>query len=350
MADDGDAVVELTTYLRSMGIRPIPAEKYATALVDEGYDTTAKVDTMSLSELEEVGLKKGHLADVEAYRQRPLHEAKDAAPPSATGEPEPEADPVLPGPVHGGEGGAASSERLVKKGPEPVDPTPEQPDAQPEPPPLTEQKSQPSAIVAATGEAEPEPEVSSFVELQPEPAATRRLSWQEKLAALSGICEVPSHWAPMASGANLLEAELDPDVDRHVWQGVQQRVAQSLPEFRVVSIARVQNVDLWRNYCTYCLKLSMRSPENAVGPFNGDRELFHGCAPDVMRLIVGGRSAGFDSRLSGVGGSEYGGGAYFALVSEPWVYPCSLGRMAGRSYSDWGHLQPARDLPSGFCR
>ena len=63
--DDGGVY----SHLVAMGILDKPAHKYATRLIEEGYDTVKSVDALSMEELrDEIEVKKGHLKAIERYR------------------------------------------------------------------------------------------------------------------------------------------------------------------------------------------------------------------------------------------------------------------------------------------
>jgi hypothetical protein len=91
--------------------------------------------------------------------------------------------------------------------------------------------------------------------------------------------------------------------DRAVWDKVEARVADSLPDFEVVGIDRVQNQPLWRAYSlfTYNMASKLKGDSN-------EQELFHWSSEATMEKIL---VTGFDARLASSG--EYGDGAYFAL-------------------------------------
>jgi hypothetical protein len=91
---------------------------------------------------------------------------------------------------------------------------------------------------------------------------------------------------------------------------VQARVSESLPEYRVVRIDRLQNLELWRHYFLFCFDL-----ESAAHGVN-ERRLFHWAPPEVFEMISGKDGSGFETRLAR--GGEYGDGAYFAQHA---IYP-----------------------------
>ena len=83
--------------------------------------------------------------------------------------------------------------------------------------------------------------------------------------------------------------------DREVWRDVQARVAESLPEYRVIGIDRLQNTELWRQYTFRCHQLAYQD-----GDAN-EKTLFHWSMPQVVRKII---EEGFEPRLGSEG--EYG--------------------------------------------
>jgi len=117
----------------------------------------------------------------------------------------------------------------------------------------------------------------------------------------------PKHWVPMGEDENVKVVELarsDPD-----WSRIGDRVSESLPNFRVVRMRRIQHKPLWRLYQTGKLLLATRlgRPYSEALDLN-EKELFHGTHnPDPIFDEAGG---GFDFRICR--GGAYGKGAYFA--------------------------------------
>ena len=91
------------------------------------------------------------------------------------------------------------------------------------------------------------------------------------------------------------EVKQGTDEDRKVWRTVQAKVAESLPEYRVVGIDRLQNAKLWHQYAFRRHQLS-----EIYGNAN-EKTLFHYSTPQVIRKIV---EEGFETRLAREG--EYG--------------------------------------------
>jgi serine/threonine protein kinase len=117
--------------------------------------------------------------------------------------------------------------------------------------------------------------------------------------ALRLATELPSRWAAMDGAANCTRVPILREADADLWSRVEARIAESLPDFALARVERVQNKALWRKYSTYC------AGQEVVD----ERELFHYAKPDVVEKILNSSSVSFDPRL---GGGEYGAGAYFA--------------------------------------
>jgi serine/threonine protein kinase len=118
-------------------------------------------------------------------------------------------------------------------------------------------------------------------------------------SALRLATELPAHWAVMDEAVNCKLVPVRRDTDAELWAKVETRIAESLPEFALVGMTRVQNKSLWQKYCTYCA-----GQESAC-----ESELFHYAEQDVMEKIISSSTVSFDPRL---GGGEYGAGSYFA--------------------------------------
>ena len=85
--------------------------------------------------------------------------------------------------------------------------------------------------------------------------------------------------------------------DQEVWRDIKEMVAESLPEYQVVGIDRLQNTELWRQYTFRCHQLA---DQDVDGDAN-EKTLFHYSMPQVLRKIIEG---GFEPRLGSEG--EYG--------------------------------------------
>eukprot|EP01047_Picozoa_sp_COSAG01_P011954 COSAG01_NODE_530_length_15875_cov_27.779982_2_plen_700_part_00 len=129
--------------------------------------------------------------------------------------------------------------------------------------------------------------------------AQRYLSAAAMQSALRLATELPDNWAAMDEETNCIRVPISRDTDCELWTRVERRIAESLPDFALVGITRVQNKALWQKYSTYC------AGQESVN----ESELFHYAEPDTVDKIVSSSTAGLDPRL---GGGEYGAGAYFA--------------------------------------
>jgi serine/threonine protein kinase len=114
---------------------------------------------------------------------------------------------------------------------------------------------------------------------------------------------MPENWTPME--ANAARVPVEAATDRALWEKVEARIAESLPDFRLVSLERVQNRALWRKYAAFRAELAEEHGEEAVN----ERELFHWAPADAVENIVSSSERGF---IPQIGGGEYGSGTYFA--------------------------------------
>ena len=139
----------------------------------------------------------------------------------------------------------------------------------------------------------------------------------ELVERFRGQVQLPPEWMAMGSEDPRV-VPVEREEEPQVWDDLQARVNESLPDFEVISVQRVQNPALWRMYCTdrdrredELLRTTDRFQCDCFGCEGGQNEqqLFHYCKPDVVSQIVSSTTAGFETR---VGGGEYGGGAYFA--------------------------------------
>ena len=85
--------------------------------------------------------------------------------------------------------------------------------------------------------------------------------------------------------------------DQEVWRDVEARVQESLPEYSVAGIQRLQNAELWRRYARYRHR---RAQISETGDPN-EKTLFHYASPHVIKAIA---DEGFETRLGNEG--EYG--------------------------------------------
>lgn len=92
----------------------------------------------------------------------------------------------------------------------------------------------------------------------------------------------------------------------------------------ICRIYRIQNKFLWRKYT--CQKEFMSEGLKDADKTSLERHLFHGTAQDVVDQIC---QQNFDPRLSGVHGTSYGKGSYFALEAS---YSHKYSRLSEKGY------------------
>eukprot|EP01047_Picozoa_sp_COSAG01_P038665 COSAG01_NODE_3151_length_6502_cov_6.673903_7_plen_555_part_00 len=158
--------------------------------------------------------------------------------------------------------------------------------------------------------------LAGFVSKALSKAPAERFSGARAMStALEGVlhaeAELPAYWTPQR--VNCTRVPISREEDAELWERVEKRTLESLPDFALVGMERVQNKALWHKYRTYC---SLQQPVNEL-------ELFHYAEPRDVELIVNSSSVSFDPRLGGgEHGGEYGGGAYFAQHA---IYPVAYG-------------------------
>ncbi|XP_069099092.1 protein mono-ADP-ribosyltransferase TIPARP-like isoform X5 [Pleurodeles waltl] len=103
---------------------------------------------------------------------------------------------------------------------------------------------------------------------------------------------------------------------------------QTMPKDLVLicRIYRIQNKFLWRKYT--CQKELMSEGLNDAEKTSLERHLFHGTTRDVVEQIC---QQNFDPRLSGVHGTSYGKGSYFALEAS---YSHNYSRLSEKGYQN----------------
>eukprot|EP01047_Picozoa_sp_COSAG01_P040563 COSAG01_NODE_3425_length_6110_cov_36.342871_4_plen_737_part_00 len=151
----------------------------------------------------------------------------------------------------------------------------------------------------AAGCAVPESLSDCVAKAMQKDLAQRYHTAADMATAMRLATELPSRWAAMDGAANCTQVPILREADADLWSRVEARVAESLPDFALVGMERVQNKALWRKYSTYC------AGQEVVD----ERELFHYAPPEALDKILSSSSVSFDPRL---GGGEYGAGAYFA--------------------------------------
>ena len=127
----------------------------------------------------------------------------------------------------------------------------------------------------------------------------------EMAAQLKRATEMPAHWSTMDGASDIKLVDIPEAENQDLWTGLSARVAESLPDFALESVQRVQNKVLWRKYQVYKDGLAQQHGDDITD----ERELFHYANPDVVQKVINSRTVGFDPRL---GGGEYGAGTYFA--------------------------------------
>ena len=139
----------------------------------------------------------------------------------------------------------------------------------------------------------------------PSPSQQVPRAWSADELATS---HMPAHWAPMGGGT-CAQIPIAPEDDPELWARVETRVAESLHDYRVVSITRVQNKALWRKYSRFCAELAESNGAAHVRSASislccccdadpsllimlppllqvNERELFHYCKPEVVAKIT----------------------------------------------------------------
>ncbi|XP_076085072.1 E3 ubiquitin-protein ligase MIB2-like isoform X1 [Mytilus galloprovincialis] len=122
----------------------------------------------------------------------------------------------------------------------------------------------------------------------------------------------PSNWTDM-SGATALKVSIGPTkggIMQIEFDNVKQKFEKTLPQARIISIHRMQNMFLWEMYY-----LKKRKLEYGYG--NGcanELTLFHGTTPDKLDVIA---EQNLDPRLAGGRvGALFGKGTYFATDAK----------------------------------
>eukprot|EP00939_MAST-03C_sp_MAST-3C-sp1_P001656 g1656.t1 len=165
--------------------------------------------------------------------------------------------------------------------------------------------------------------------------------------------KMPRDWTPMDPKEGLKLVPLKDDDG--MFTRIVQRVKETLPSAKIISITRVQNRSMWEEYAHTMHKMS-RKNDGVIC----ERWLFHGTRttkPDL--LFQSNNAGGFDSRL---GSGFYGTGAYFAekaSYSHDWTHHTSgrrckffLARVLTGYSKSYGmtqatHLKRQPDLPPG---
>eukprot|EP01047_Picozoa_sp_COSAG01_P079227 COSAG01_NODE_14943_length_1393_cov_1.132921_2_plen_208_part_01 len=115
--------------------------------------------------------------------------------------------------------------------------------------------------------------------------------------------EPPPPPGPPMDGCSFVRSRVDrsTDADRTTWREVQARIAESLPEYTVSRIDRLQNLELWRHYFLFCFDLEhavSRGPRARLGAGGiNEHTLFHWAPPKAFDQISGEEGSGFETRL-----------------------------------------------------
>ena len=67
---------------------------------------------------------------------------------------------------------------------------------------------------------------------------------------MRSAAQLPAHWVPMDAGSNCVLVPLPRTEDPRIWERVEERICESLLDFDLLSVERVQNLPLWRKYST----------------------------------------------------------------------------------------------------
>ncbi|VDI06000.1 poly [ADP-ribose] polymerase 7/11/12/13 [Mytilus galloprovincialis] len=123
----------------------------------------------------------------------------------------------------------------------------------------------------------------------------------------SGI-QLPSHWCDMGN-EHFMKIAIKPGDDsfqNHEWENIQTKFESTLPQARIVSIQRIQNIFMWKHFF-----LKKRQLEHAYGKDCSNKlPLFHGTTPDMLDDIAEPRLA--EDRM----GARLGQGTYFTVSPE----------------------------------
>ncbi|KAJ1165263.1 hypothetical protein NDU88_005691 [Pleurodeles waltl] len=128
------------------------------------------------------------------------------------------------------------------------------------------------------------------------------------ISAFSYVCgneaiPVPSHWENVTKEEPYQLIILDKNTNEY--KEVAGLFGKTMDSQRILNIRRIQNLDLWEFFCR---KKAQLKRKRRVA-FIDERMLFHGTSNEFVEAIC---SYNFDWRLSGMHGSMYGKGTYFA--------------------------------------
>ena len=136
--------------------------------------------------------------------------------------------------------------------------------------------------------------------------------------ALSTALNFPRYWQAMEDPLKPKRVEVSKKDEPDLWGEVEEQVAQSLPDYELTRVERVQHATQWTGYRAFRDKVAQQHGHRALQ----EKKLFHWAPFEVIEKITN-SSEGFDPRLGGGdGGGEYGQGVYFA---EQAIYSVSFG-------------------------
>ena len=160
----------------------------------------------------------------------------------------------------------------------------------------------------------------------------------------------PEYWGAVPDGEAPDTVQVSAQQQPDLWDEMQRRVSESLPDFEVEAIEVVRNKLLWQKYEAFkttharnkqhqsfqcgCYTCTYPHQHESWDEHKHEMRLFHYAKPDVVEKIVRGNS-GFDTRL---GDGEYGAGAYFAHHA---VYSVAYGN--NWLHGDFTHERSAPD-------
>ena len=129
---------------------------------------------------------------------------------------------------------------------------------------------------------------------------------------------IPPEWQPQSTNSC---TDVYPVVQGYTeWNRIEQRFKATMPNAKIATISRIQNIWLWDKYCEHKVRLHKK----LSGKVN-EMELFHGTRGNDPKVIYEGEH-GFDMRYSNQG--MWGQANYFAVnasYSNDYCYRTSDG-------------------------
>ncbi|KAF4108229.1 protein mono-ADP-ribosyltransferase PARP14-like [Onychostoma macrolepis] len=114
---------------------------------------------------------------------------------------------------------------------------------------------------------------------------------------------LPSHWEDM-KGQSVVLVKLTPGSKEYA-EVEEEFTSTGLSSNSIITIERVQNSALWRNYMIKKEELEDKNKHT-----KNEKRLFHGTGPDKTDQI---NNHGFNRSFAGIHGAMYGNGTYFAV-------------------------------------